>query len=145
MARMKLVFAALLFAAIVGVVPQTQAQTVKVVSLRARLPLWQSLALAAYKSGTCVSGGTAPCFHYTAKNFNLTDGRPTTKGGSPPRSISAMCGSFGIALATANVWAFIKVDSGVGDRCYFLRSSHCNVNITTFPAPGNLITSTLWG
>src|SRR5579862_4449439 len=142
MARIKLVFAALLVAAIVGMVPQTQAQTVKVV-LAGSSALWQSLALAAYKSGTCVSGGTAPCFHYTAKNFNLTDGRPTTKGGSAAVDLGNVWVVWDSA-ATANVWAFIKVDSGVGDRCYFAQP-HCNVNITTFPAPANLITSTLWG
>ena len=143
MARIKLVFAALLVAAIVGMVPQTQAQTVKVV-LAGSSALWQSLALAAYKSGTCVSGGTAPCFHYTAKNFNLTDGRPTTKGGSAAVDLGNVWIVWDSA-PTANVWAFIKVDSGVGDRCYFAQP-HCNVNITTFPAPANLITpSTLWG
>jgi hypothetical protein len=142
MARIKLVFAALLVAAIVGVVPQSQAQTVKVV-LAGSSALWQSLALAAYKSGTCVSGGTAPCFHYTAKNFNLTDGRPTTKGGTAAVDLGNVWIVWDSA-ATANIWAYIKVDSGVGDRCYFAQP-HCNVNITTFPAPGNLITSTLWG
>jgi hypothetical protein len=142
MARMKTVFAALLFAAIVGVVPQTQAQTVKVV-LAGSSALWQSMALAAYKSGSCVSGGTAPCFHYTAKNFNLSDGRPTTKGGTTAVDLGNVWIVWDSA-ATPNVWAYIKVDSAVGDRCYFAQP-HCNVNITTFPAPGNLITSTLWG
>jgi hypothetical protein len=142
MTRMKSVFAALLFAAVVGVVPQTQAQTVKVV-LAGSSALWQSLALAAYKSGTCVSGGTAPCFHYTGKNFNLSDGRPTTKGGSTAVDLGNVWIVWDSA-ATTNVWAYIKVDSGVGDRCYFAQP-HCNVNITSFPAPANLITSTLWG
>jgi hypothetical protein len=36
------------------------------------------------------------------------------------------------------------VDSGVGDRCYFAQP-HCSINITTVPAPANLISSTLWG
>ena len=93
--------------------------------------------------GKCVSGGTAPCFHYTAKNFNLSDGRPTTKGGSTAVDLGNVWVVWDSA-ATTNVWAFIKVDSGVGDRCYFAQP-HCNVNITTFPAPANLITSTLWG
>jgi hypothetical protein len=139
---MKSVFAALLFAAIVGMVPQTQAQTVKVV-LAGSSAMWQSMALAAYKSGGCVSGGTAPCFHYTAKNFNLSDGRPTTKGGSTAVDLGNVWIVWDSA-ATTNVWAYIKVDSGVGDRCYFAQP-HCNVNITTFPAPANLITATLWG
>src|SRR5579859_1419775 len=142
MMRVKLGFAVLLLTAMVSAVPQAGAQTVKVV-LAGSSALWQSMALAAYNSGKCVSGGTAPCFHYTAKNFNLTDGRPTTKGGSTAVDLGNVWVVWDSA-ATTNVWAYIKVDSGVGDRCYFAQP-HCNVNITAFPAPANLITSTLWG
>ncbi len=105
--------------------------------------IWQSMALGAYNAGKCVSGGTAPCFHYTNSSFNLTDTRPTTKGGTTAVEARPF-GSSGIALATPNVWAYIKVDSGVGDRCYFAQP-HCNVNIATFPAAGNLISLHLWG
>ena len=142
MMRVKIGFAVLLLTAMVSAVPQAGAQTVKVV-LAGSSALWQSMALAAYNSGKCVSGGTAPCFHYTAKNFNLTDGRPTTKGGSTAVDLGNVWVVWDSA-ATTNVWAYIKVDSGVGDRCYFAQP-HCNVNITAFPAPANLITSTLWG
>jgi hypothetical protein len=142
MTRMKSVVAVLLLTAVVSVVPQAHAQTAKVI-LAGSSAIWQSMALAAYKSGGCVSGGTAPCFHYTGSNFNLTDGRPTVKGGSTAVDLGNVWIVWDSA-ATPNVWAFIKVDSGVGDRCYFAQP-HCNVNITTFPAPGNLISSTLWG
>jgi hypothetical protein len=128
--------------AIVSVVPQAHAQTSKVI-LSGSSAMWQSMALAAYKSGACVSGGTAPCFHYTGSNFNLADGRPTVKGGST----AVDTGNVWIvwdSAAPVNVWAFIKVDSGVGDRCYFAQP-HCNINISAFPAAGNLISSTLWG
>ncbi len=70
MTRVKLVFAVLLLTAMVSAAPEAGAQTVKVV-LAGSSAIWQSMALAAYNSGKCVSGGTAPCFHYTAKNFNL--------------------------------------------------------------------------
>jgi hypothetical protein len=108
MARIKLVFAALLVAAIVGMVPQTQAQTIKVV-LAGSSALWQSMALAAYKSGTCVSGGTPPC-HYS-KELQPSDGRPTTKGAAA-RGGSRQCGSSGIARYRQRV-GLIKVDSAV--------------------------------
>jgi hypothetical protein len=140
---MKSVFAALLMAAIANLSPLSHAQTTVKVVLAGSSAMWQSMALAAYKSGACVSGGTAPCFHYTAKNFNLTDGRPTTKGGSTAVDLGNVWLVWDSA-ATTNVWAYIKVDSGVGDRCYFAQP-HCNVNISSFPAPGNLISSTLWG
>lgn len=142
MTRMKSVFAAALFAAIVSVVPQAHAQTVKVI-LAGSSALWQSMALGAYNTGKCVSGGTAPCFHYTNSSFNLSDGRPSTKGGTTAVDTGAVWIVWDSA-ATPNVWAYIKVDSGVGDRCYYAQP-RCNVNTVTFPAAGNLISSTLWG
>lgn len=142
MTRMKTVFAALLMAAIVNVVPQSQAQTVKVV-LAGSSGLWSALALGAYNAGNCPSGGTAPCFHYTNSSFNLNDTRPTVKGGTTATDTGNIWIIWDSA-STTNVWAYIKVDSGVGDRCYFAQP-HCNINVTTFPAPSNLISSTLWG
>jgi hypothetical protein len=142
MTRMKSVLAALVVAAIVGVIPKAHAQTVKVV-LSGSSAIWQSLALGAYNTAKCVSGGTAPCFHYTNSSFNLNDTRPTVKGGTT----AVDTGNIWIvwdSAASPDVWAFVKVDSGVGDRCYFAQP-HCNISISTFPAPSNLISSTLWG
>jgi hypothetical protein len=143
MTRIKSVFAALLLTAIVSVVPVAHAQTVKVV-LAGSSAMWQSMALAAYNAGKCVSGGTAPCFHYTGSNFNLSDGRPTVLGGATAVDLGNVWVVWDSNTTSTNVWAFIKVDSGVGDRCYFAQP-RCNVIITTVPAPANLITSTLWG
>jgi hypothetical protein len=144
MSRMKLVLAALLITAIVGVMPQAHTQTaVPQVILAGSSALWQSMALAAYNSGHCVSGATAPCHHYTAKNFNLSDERPTVKGGTTAIDLGNVWVVWD-SSASPKVWAFSKVDSGVGDRCYFAQP-HCTINITTFPAAGNLISSTLWG
>jgi hypothetical protein len=142
MTRMKSVLAALVVAAIVGVVPQAHAQTVKVI-LSGSSAIWQSLALGAYNAGKCVSGGTAPCFHYTNSSFNLNDTRPTVKGGTTAVDSGAVWIVWDSA-ASPNVWAFVKVDSGVGDRCYFAQP-HCNISIATFPSPSNLIGATLWG
>ncbi len=143
MTRMKSVLAALVVAAIVGVIPQAHAQTPKVI-LSGSSALWQSLALGAYNAGKCVSGGTAPCFHFTYSSFNLNDTRPTVKSGSTAVDTGAVWIVWDSA-ATPNVWAFVKVDSAVGDRCYFAQP-HCNIGISSFPAaPSNLISSTLWG
>ena len=143
MTRMKSVLAVLLLTAIAGVAPLAHAQTVKVM-IAGSSAMWQSMALAAYNSGKCVSGGTAPCFHYTASNFNLADGRPTVLGGSTAVDLGNVWIVWDSNTTSTNVWAYIKVDSSVGDRCYFAQP-HCNVNITTFPAPANQIVSTLWG
>ena len=144
MTRTKSLFAMLLLTAIAGVVPQAYAQspTPKVV-IAGSSAMWNSMAVGAYNAGNCVSGGVAPCFHYTAANFNLTDGRPTVKGGAT----AVDKGNIWIvwdSASTTNVWAYIKVDSAVGDRCYFAQP-HCNINISSFPAPANLIGPTLWG
>jgi hypothetical protein len=143
---MKSIFAVLLLAAIASVVPQAHAQTVKIV-IAGSSAMWQSVALAAYKGsatqGACVSGGTAPCFHYTAKKFNLSDTRPTTKGGSTAVDTGDIWVVWDSA-ATTNVWVYIKVDSVVGNRCYFAQP-HCFINISVVPAPAGLIAASLWG
>jgi hypothetical protein len=142
MTRIKTLFAVVLLTVTAGVVPQAHAQTVKVV-LAGASALWESLALAAYKTGGCVSGGTAPCFHYTNSSFNLSDARPTVLGGSTAVDTGAVWIVWDSA-ATPNVWAFIKVDAAIGTRCYFAQP-HCNVNVATFPNASNLISSSLWG
>jgi hypothetical protein len=145
MSRMKSIFAVLLLTAIVGIVPQAfAAGPVMKVMIAGSSAMWQSMALAAYKSGACVSGGTAPCFHYTGNsNFNLNDTRPTLKGGSALNDANTIWIVWD-SSANPNIWAYIKVDSVVGNRCYFAHP-HCNVNVGTFPTPGNKIPSNLWG
>jgi len=143
MTRMKYTLAVLLTAAMLNFAPLVHAQTVKVV-LAGSSAMWQSMALAAYKSGACVSGGTAPCFHYTGKSFNLIDSRPTVKGGSNAVDPGDTWVVWDSNATAPNVWAYIKVDSGVGDRCYFAQP-RCTVSIPTVPAPGNLIAQNLWG
>lgn len=141
MIRGKSVSTVLLVVATMSVVP-AQCQTVKV-SIAGSSAMWQSLALGAYNGGKCVAGGTAPCFHYTAKNFNLNDTRPTTKGGTTATDLGNIWIVWDSA-ATTNVWTYIRVDSVVGTRCYFAQP-RCNISTTSFLPPGNLIASTLWG
>lgn len=144
MTRMKSVLAALFAAAVLTLSPQVHAQTVKVV-LAGSSAMWQSMALAAYKSGGCVSGGVAPCFHFTAHSFNLVDSRPTVLGGANAVDTGDVWVVWDSNTAgSENVWAYIKVDSAVGDRCYYAQP-HCTVSIPTFPAAGNLVASNLWG
>jgi len=144
MTKIKSAFAGLLVTAILSVMPQAHAATTVKVVLAGSSAMWQSMALAAYKSGSCVSGGTAPCFHYTGSNFNLADGRPTVLGGSTAVDLGNVWIVWDSNATSTNIWAYIKVDSAVGDRCYFAQPQ-CNINISSFPAPANLISSTLWG
>jgi hypothetical protein len=146
MTRLKTIFAVSLLTAIASVVPQAHAQTVKIV-IAGSSAMWQSVALAAYRGsatqGQCVSGGTAPCFHYTAKKFNLSDTRPTVKGGSTAVDTGDIWVVWD-SSAGPNVWVYIKVDSVVGNRCYFAQP-HCFINISVVPAPAGLISASLWG
>ena len=149
MNRLKSIFAGLLMTAIVGVVPQAHAQTATLkVMIAGSSAMWQSMALAAYKGnatqGQCVSGGTAPCFHYTAKNFNLTDGRPTIKGGTAAVDQGNIWIVWDSNTTSTNVWAYIRVDSVVGNRCYFAQPQ-CTVSLNPFPGSAGLISPALWG
>jgi len=137
MSRIKVLLAGMVITAIVGLGTQVQAQKVKVMFAGSSAE-WQTFALGAYNSGHCVSGGTAPCFHYTNGSFNLTDTRPTHVG----LSANVDAGAIWIvwdSAASPNVWAFIKVDSGVGNRCYFANPA-CVVGQNPFPAAANSIT-----
>ena len=133
MNRIKCVFAALCLAAVVGIVPQSQAQTVKVM-IAGSSAMWQTLALGAYNNGTSIVTGGGTTFHYTGSaNFNLTDSRSTVA--------TVDTGAIWIvwdSASPANVWAYIKVDSVVGNRCYFARPA-CTVSVASFPAVGNTI------
>jgi hypothetical protein len=139
MSRMKSMLAVLVLTAIVGIVPQVQAQTLKVV-IGGSSAMWQTLALGAYNGGTSIVTGGGTTFHYTSTgNFNLTDTRSTV-----PTVDAGAIWIVWDSASPANVWAYIKVDSVVGVRCYFA-APHCNVNVASFPASGNQISSTLWG
>lgn len=143
MSRMKSIFAVLVLTAMVGIVPQVQAQTFKVV-LAGSSALWQTLALGAYNNGNGITGATAPTFHWTSASnaVNLTDTRP-----DPANNDAGTTWVVWDSAATPNVWVFDKVDSVVGDRCYFAQP-HCNVNAasTVFSAAGaGKISSALWG
>jgi len=126
MLRMRLVLAVLALTAIVGIVPVAQAQTVQVM-IAGSSAMWQTVALGAYN--LCGAG----CYHYTSSsNFNLTDTRPPV-----PIVDTGAIWIVGDNAGT-KVWAFIKVDSVVGVRCYFAQP-HCGVSVASFPAVGNSI------
>lgn len=152
MSRLKSMLAVAILAAIAGVVPQAHAQaTVKVIMAGAS-GAWQAMALGTFKAGSCPTGSHPGCAHYTNSAFNLTDTRPTLNGlgGTAVTDVGAVWivwdnTTADPTCATAcNVWAYVKVDSIVGDRCYFAQPQ-CNINVTPFPAPNQQIATNLWG
>src|SRR5215467_13900876 len=146
MSHVKSLFAVLLLTACMGFVSQANAAPVVKVMIAGSSAMWQSMALAAYNSGGCVKGGgvVPPCFHYTgSSNFNVVDTRPGSwHFVTDPNTIWIIWDS----ATNTNVWAYIKVDSVVGIRCYFAQP-HCTVSVSSFPAVGNKITlpGKIWG
>jgi hypothetical protein len=134
MARMKSIFAVLVLAAIAGVVPNAHAQTLEVV-IAGSSALWQTLALGAYNNGTSIVTGGGATAHYTSgANFNLVDSRSTV-----PTVDNGATWIVWDSASPAHVWAFIKVDSVVGNRCYFAAPKCTVVTNGAFPAVGNQI------
>jgi hypothetical protein len=152
MSRIRMTFAICLVTAVAAVVPTAQAQTATAKAILAgSSALWQSMALGAYNwktgttGGSCVAGMTPPCFHYTSSNgFQVNDTRPTKKGGTTAvdvNSIWIVWDSHTISTGPApNFFAYIKVDSVVGDRCYY-GQPRCNVSTggAPFPVAANAI------
>ena len=140
MSRIKVMFAVLVLAAMAGIVPQAQAQTLKVV-IAGSSAMWQAMAVGAYNNGTSIVSGGGATFHYTSgANFNLVDNRSTT-----PTVDNGATWIVWDSASPANVWAYIKVDSVVGMRCYFAAPKCTVVTNGSFPAVGNVIASALFG
>ncbi len=138
MSRMKLMFVVLLLTAIVSIVPQAQAaKATPKVTIAGSSAMWQTLALGAYSLAGAGAG------HWTSASnvVDLTDTRVT------PNNNDA--GTMWVVWnkAGTEVWSYDKVDSVVGDRCYFAQPQ-CLVNATEANLVGtgaNQISSTLWG
>lgn len=147
MSRMKLVFAVLVLTAMVTLVPPAHASAVVKVIASGSSAMWQSMALGAWNNGNCPSGGVAPCDHYTgSSNFNLVDSRPSTGAVTDSGGTWIVWDHANKTTGTHNVWAYIKVDSVVGDRCFFATPS-CTIEAPggVLPSAGNKISSAIWG
>ena len=137
MSRMKSIFAVLVLTAIVCIVPVAQAATTVEVTIAGSSAMWQTLALGAFNAAGAGAG------HWTSASnaINLTDSRVT------PVNVDA--GTIWIVWNSTGtkVWSFDKVDSVVGDRCYFAQP-HCSVNAPLANLSGSgaqQISTVLWG
>jgi hypothetical protein len=136
MSRVKLTFAILALAA-VCLATQAQAAVTVEVAIAGSSAMWQTLALGAYNEAGAGAG------HWTSASnvINLTDSR-TTPVNVDPGTLWVVWNA-----AATEVWAFTKVDSVVGNRCYFAQPA-CSLNGTSANLSGtgaNQISSTLWG
>jgi hypothetical protein len=137
MSRMKSIFAVLLLTAIVCIAPLAQAATTAEVTIAGSSAMWQTLALGAFSEAGAGAG------HWTSASnaVNLTDSR-TTPVNVDPGTIWIVWNA-----AATKVWSFNKVDSVVGNRCYFAQPQ-CSVNATLANLSGSgaqQISSVLWG
>ena len=141
MSRMRPVFAALLAAAVVSVVPLAQAQTQKVM-ISGSSAMWQAIGIGTWNNGNCPTGGTLPCKHATYASVKLVDSR----NASIPTGETGNLWVVWDSASPTNFWAYLTVDSVVGNRCYFAQP-RCSVGngAAGLGAVQNKISSSIWG
>lgn len=154
--RLKSIVAVLAVTAIAGVVPLAHATTPAFpVVIAGSSAMWQTMALGAYNSGVGPADAVKPTFHWTSGSsaLSLQDCRTQTVGSTTCNEDSAtvwVVWDSSTVVGGPNVWIYAKVDSVVGDRCFFAQP-HCSLVDTSgtnanWTAPGaNKISSTLWG
>lgn len=145
MSAMKSIFVALLLAMSVCLVQQAQAVVTYEVTMAGSSGAWQAMAVGTYNY--CVNTyGAANCFHWTSgsNDINLTDTRVTPVNVDPGTLWVVWEGT---ATAPTKVWSDTKVDTIVGNRCFYAKPA-CNSNGTA----GNLggsgagqIATQIWG
>lgn len=153
MSRMKFLCTVILLTGIAAMAPRAGAQATLKVMIAGASGAWQALGVGTYKDGACPTGSAAGCRHYTNGSFSLTDTRPTLPAFGQPAVTDG--GAIWIVWDNANadptcatscnVWAYIKVDSIVGNRCYFARPRCVVTSPSPFPAPSNSIAAAIWG
>jgi len=140
MSHKKSIFVVLLLSAIVCIVPQAQAANVVQVNIAGSSGVWQAMAVGTFNYCNKLGAG---CGHWTSASnvVNLTDTRLTPVVVDPGTT-------WIVWNSTATkVWAFTKVDSVVGDHCYFAQPQ-CSVSATLANLSGSgaqQIASAIWG
>jgi hypothetical protein len=114
MLRSKSILTVLTLAVVVGHVP-TAFGAVRLV-IAGSSALFQTVSLGAYNGGTAIADGVGTTAHWSSKNanFNLQDSRVT-----PVNNDAAQITVVWDSATSVDFWIFAKVDSGVGDRCFF--------------------------
>jgi hypothetical protein len=150
MSQTKSIFAAVVLAAMVGIVPMAQAKLTVEATIAGSSAMWQTVGLAAFseacpnfQTATCPTSGGIQAGHWTS-NGNVVSLEDTRV--SPENTDNGTIWIVWNAGAT-KVWSFNKVDSVVGDRCYFAQP-RCTVVGTSGNLGGagsNKIAKSLWG
>lgn len=143
MSPKKSIFVALLLTAAVCLVPHAQAVTVEATVVGSS-GAWQALGVGAYNY--CLKLYPGNCFHWTSAS-NVIDLNDTRV--SPTNTdVGTIWIVWGISGTTVEkVWSDTKVDSIVGNRCFYAQP-HCTVITTAADLAGTgsqKISSALWG
>ncbi len=144
MSRLKLIFVILLLTAMMGLVPVAQASVVQA-TLVGSSGAWQLMGVGAYNY--CVTqNGAGNCFHWTSASnvVNLNDTRVSPTNSDPGTAWVVWASASG---TVTKVWSDTKVDTVVGDRCFFAQPQ-CTVIATAANLAGSgsgQISSTIWG
>lgn len=148
MSSVKSIFAVLLLSAVVCIVPQAHAAGLTVeATLAGSSGAWQALGVGTYNYCLKVSPGN--CFHWTSASnvVNLTDTRVTPVNNDAGTIWVVWEGTAGNPAVATKVWSDDKVDTIVGNRCFFAQPQ-CNVNATAANLAGSgsaQIASAIWG
>lgn len=156
MSSIKSILAVFVVAAIVGIVPQAfAANPTMEVTMAGSSALWQTAAVAAFNNGVSLVGKTPTC-HYTSNGnkVGLIDSRPSLISGTNNTDLGTIWIVWDIAsgqtcpgTAALHVWSDNKVDSIVGDRCFFAQPQCTEIQTDTTWTVGNKINfpGTPWG
>ena len=122
MIRVKAILAAVVVAAIMGLVPAQAATNVRFLGSGSSA-MFQQFTLAAYNS-VC-NAGNPGCTHWTAKNGSgvtaVLHEQRTAAGTIPDEggTLSVVYGPSVVTSGDTDIWAYLTVDSVVGNRCFF--------------------------
>jgi hypothetical protein len=156
--RLKSLCTVLALAVIVSLGQMAFATDASVTVIAGSSALWQTMALGAY-NGTTAGGcpnATAyvpPCYHWTSGSNKLTlvDSRPATANNDAATVWVVWDSATTAANGIPNIWLFAKVDSVVGDRCFFAKPA-CRITDTLNPttnadwsAAGKNQITVVWG
>ena len=128
MIRVKMLLAVAVVAAIVGIVPAQAATNVRFLGSGSSA-MFQQFTLAAYNS-VC-NNGAAGCSHWTAKGGQSLHEQRTAAGTIPDEAgtLSIVWGPSVVTTGDTDIWAYLTVDSVVGNRCFFA-VPRCTVLVT---------------
>jgi hypothetical protein len=148
MSSQKSVFVVLLFAAALCLVPLAQASIVIEGTMAGSSGAWQSAGVAAYNYCVSLEGTTSTCSHWTSASnvVNLSDTRVTPTN-VDPGTLWVVWETTTATGAVSKLWSDDKVDTIVGNRCFFAQPQ-CNVNATAANLAGSgagQISASIWG